>query len=455
MTVADHPPDDPPPWDDIPPWTDAELDRLMSDDGDLDHHDIITPVSPDREWYGRAIAGLIDTPDAHDTAAQARSRHERGQLSADQAEMLAAGDTRMPEADYPARYAPTELSPPVDVDPDTMAALDRNNPPSMVDRIRSRLHTTADLRAMPPPEYLIDGWLVRNSLAMLFGPSGTYKTFLGIDLALHVATGSWWHGKHAVTRPGRVLYVIAEGAAGAPARIAAWEKRRNTSADNGAGVTWLPRAINLADRMEAAAFAEVAQDVAPDLVVIDTLARCTLGAEENSARDMGAVVEALDSVRRATGACVLTVHHTGKDSTSGARGSSALRGAMDTELEMVADPLYVTVTKQKDGPEADRLYLHPMPQVDSIVLEPTANIAQGDHMGAADGPVLEALLDVHVPGGVPSGTWQEAASVAPRTFHRAKGRLVSKGLVRQLGSEGRPRYSPATAIVGDPEVTDA
>jgi hypothetical protein len=341
---------------------------------------------------------------------------------------------------------PTAEPPPDHQDPD--------EPTSFVDRLAAAIITTQAIKELPAPSWLVDGYLVRDSLALLYGPSGTYKTFLGIDLALHVATGSWWH-KHAIDTAGRVLYVIAEGVAGVGARINAWQThRRLYDLDQHQPVSWLPRAVNLADKLETAAFAEVAHRLTPDLIVLDTLARCTLGAEENSARDMGMVVESLDHIRRTTAACVLTIHHTGKEAASGARGSSAVRAAMDTELEINADPLELRVTKQKDAPEPPRLQFTPIPVEPSLVLEPTSIIAQGDEIGANDALVLAALQDVQVPGGVPSGTWEKAASVAPRTFYRARARLVAKGLVLTEGSEARPRYTPAegpSATVDPPD----
>lgn len=381
---------------------------------------------------------------------------------------LTEGDQRWP--DDRARHEPLYEPPDIDIDPLTTAAFDawdptadeadhlathRNNghhpdnqPTSLLDRLHAATMTTDAIRALPPPAWLIDGYLIRNSLALLYGPSGTYKTFLGVDLALHIATGSWWNGRQ-ITDRGNVLYVIAEGVAGVGSRIDAWQQHHKIyQLDNYQPITWLPRAINLADPLQAATFAQLAGRLEPALIVIDTLARCTLGAEENSARDMGAVVEHLDQIRRATGACVLSIHHTGKDTTGGARGSSALRAAMDTELELRPDPLELKVTKQKDAPETGRLQLAPLPvhlteDVSSLVLVPTGLIAQGDAIGASDGLVLDALRDIMIPGGVPSGTWEKAAGVAPRTFYRARGRLVGRGIVINLGTEKQARYAPA------------
>jgi hypothetical protein len=86
------------------------------------------------------------------------------------------------------------------------------------------------------------------------------------------------------------------------------------------------------------------------LVIVDTLARAMAGADENSAQDIGQVVGHADLIRQVTGATVLLVHHTGKDVERGARGSSALRAAVDTEIECkgLAGQRMATVAKQRD-----------------------------------------------------------------------------------------------------------
>jgi hypothetical protein len=98
----------------------------------------------------------------------------------------------------------------------------------------------------------------------------------------------------------------------------------------------------------------------PGLVIADTQARVTVGLEENSATDMGIFINAVSALRTATGACVLAVHHTGR-SGGDARGSSAIDGAQDTELKVVADgqPLrgQLRVEKQKDLPEREPIQL--------------------------------------------------------------------------------------------------
>ena len=122
------------------------------------------------------------------------------------------------------------------------------------------------------------------------------------------------------------------------------------------GFRLLPQAVNLlrpedADRLVATA-REAAQGggLRPALVVVDTLARAMVGGDENSAQDMGLVLAAGVRIQAALNCALLAVHHTGKDSERGMRGSSALFGAADTVLKVTRsdDRLAVLVEKQKD-----------------------------------------------------------------------------------------------------------
>jgi hypothetical protein len=249
---------------------------------------------------------------------------------------------------------------------------------SPLERMRSALLDTAAVRALPAPKPLIEEMVMRDSLALLYSQSGAGKTFLAVDWSLSVATGSTWHG-HQVHQ-GPVLYVLGEGVSGIGSRIDAWCDHRRVELEAGQPIHWLPQAVNLMDLGDVYALAELVGDLRPDLVVVDTLARCSAGAEENSARDIGLVVAHLDVIRRTAQCCVLVLHHAGKDGTLGARGSSALRAAVDTELELAAadDRVTLKVTKQKDGAEADPVRLRRIPAASSVVLELDVDVADDD-----------------------------------------------------------------------------
>jgi DNA-binding transcriptional ArsR family regulator len=229
------------------------------------------------------------------------------------------------------------------------------------------------------PEYVVDGILQRGNLGVIYGAPASYKTFLALDLAVRVAIGAHWHGTQHRTRPAVVVYVMAEGQLGLRLRLSAWMRmaQRTTGADlsiNPVIVEALRARLFAFDDavplMEAAevenfitALEHLAQRVGekPGLIVFDTLARCFLGGDENSSRDMGVVVEACNTIQRRTGAAVILIHHTGKDDEL-ERGSSALRGAADSMLKVTrGDPIEgaeararVAIEKRKDGArEAD------------------------------------------------------------------------------------------------------
>jgi AAA domain len=85
-----------------------------------------------------------------------------------------------------------------------------------------RFYSIDDLQGLPDPLWLVADFVPERSIAMLFGPPGVGKSFVALDLALSVATGRPWHGR--ATRRGPVVYVFAEGQAGAKKRINGWLK---------------------------------------------------------------------------------------------------------------------------------------------------------------------------------------------------------------------------------------
>jgi hypothetical protein len=315
-----------------------------------------------------------------------------------------------------------------------------DEPPSTYDRLKAALLDTAAVRALPPPDPLIDDYLMRDSLATLYGPSGGGKTFLALDWALHTAVFPWWNG-HAV-HGGPIIYVIAEGVSGVGIRVDAWTGHHATGLDKGHPIHWLPEAVNLTDIGQVYAFAELASELGAALIVFDTLARCIVGADENSAKDMGIVVANLDRIRRTTGACVLVVHHSGKDGTAGARGSSALRAAMDTELEVTDTDGRTTlkVTKQKDGPETSPLRLTRLPASDSCVLVPSAPLAEDNSLSPGATATLDTLRTIQVPGGIAAGAWEAATEASRRAFYTHRAKLLALGLIHNVGTEKMPKY---------------
>lgn len=202
-------------------------------------------------------------------------------------------------------------------------------------------------------------WLVKHlvpaeSVGLLFGASGTFKSFIAIDLALHIAHGLPWMGRK--TQQGPVVIIAAEGGTGLWRRIVAWHREHRLQWKD-APVFVVPISVDLGADAILVREAAAAIDIVPALVVVDTLSQ-TFTGEENSSQEVSTYLREIGLQFRACWLCaVLVVHHTGHIATERPRGSSALRANVDfmfgvfrDEKEMLAT---VECVKQKDGEMPD------------------------------------------------------------------------------------------------------
>jgi AAA domain-containing protein len=311
------------------------------------------------------------------------------------------------------------------------------------DELTGQLLGVDGLRNIPPPAPLVDGYLYLNSLAWLGGKPGHAKTVLAVDLACCVTTGRPWHG-HTVT-PGDVLYVIAEGTSGLAQRVDAWALANGVHLEEGPSkVYFLPVPVQLMNSLDIAAMADLLAAKRPALVVLDTQARVTVGAEENSSRDMGLFVDSLERLRRESGACILVVHHEPRNSEN-LRGSTALEGAATTILRTNKDGNVVTVTnsKQKDAPEQPPMTLALTPVASSVILSHEA-VGLAGFTTSSEMHVLTVLRDSFGTRGAGKTELRDAVNLAKSTWYRTINDLVNKGLVIERKEGQRTSYT-ATA----------
>ena len=200
-----------------------------------------------------------------------------------------------------------------------------------------------------PASWFIKGVLPRAALGVIFGESGSGKSFFALDMAASIARGLPWRERR--TRKARVAYIVAEGAGGFRQRAHAY------SGHHGIGLADLDIAI-LGDAPNFMRVVDVQRVIdgvtaygGVEIIVVDTFAQVLPGANENSAEDVGLALSHCRTLHKLTGAMVLLIHHSGKDATKGARGWSGLRAAADFEMEITRadDRRAATVTKLKDG----------------------------------------------------------------------------------------------------------
>lgn len=341
------------------------------------------------------------------------------------------------------------------------AALDQH------DRAQARgsgfrlVHLGGALAQPAPLPWLVRGVLTEGGLSMLFGLPASLKSFVLLDLALHIAAGRDWHGRSV--QQGAVAIIAGEGFSGLHARVQAWRILHQPAGDlplfASASGGNLATAEGLRDVL--AALDEIAALGPLRLVGIDTLHRASPGIDENSAQDAGKIIGACDAIRARYGCAVAIVHHVGHAAPDRARGSSALHGALDTavRIDRTDRSVSLTCTKQKDGPEHAPLYFEARTvetgwmddegePVTSLTLHARAdapaeavhNPPSGKNQRAALKALRELIIEQRAnlaAGGYdPAGArvtvedWRAACAMDRSRFSEARAGLESRRLVR-------------------------
>jgi hypothetical protein len=201
----------------------------------------------------------------------------------------------------------------------------------------------------PSPGWIVKGVIPRAGLGIVYGESGSGKSFFIFDLIAAIVRGVEWRG-HRVTR-GRCAYIAAEGSGGFRNRIKAYQQHHGVDL-RGSGLMMLAAAPNfLLGEDVKDLVSGIRASGGADIIVVDTYAQVTPGANENTSEDMGKALRHCALIHEATGALVILVHHAGKDTSRGARGWSGNRAAADFEIEVLItdDGRMARVRKQKDG----------------------------------------------------------------------------------------------------------
>ncbi len=239
-----------------------------------------------------------------------------------------------------------------------------------------------------PIKWLVRRFFEEDSLALIYGPPGGGKSFFAVDIAASIATGTSWFSNPV--KRGPVFYIAGEGHNGLARRFKAWETGRGVTIPRGS----LYKSGGAMQALDEDSVREVSEMIAdtvaatgemPSAIMIDTLARNFGAGDENSTEDMSTFIQHVDKwLRRRFNCCVLTVHHSGHNMER-ARGSSALKAAVDAECEITKDDsgaIKIRFTKMKDAEIPEDVML----RLKSVEL-PGVFDEDGE-------PVTSAILDV-------------------------------------------------------------
>jgi predicted transcriptional regulator len=300
--------------------------------------------------------------------------------------------------------------------------------------ITATIHTLIhenELDRLPPLSWLIEDFLPEGKLCVLFGSPGVGKSFVALDMGLQVA------------QEYPVVYVAAEGFAGYAKRKNAWYTHHKKASGN---MFFSADPLILMNSQNVDAFITTVNQVKPKLIILDTLAWCMTGGDENSARDMQIVMAACRRIQQETGATILLVHHTVKRGGS-ERGSSALRGSADMMFELTQEEgvLTLSCSKSKDTEPFKKQYFRLMKvetnQGASCVVMPSDKvIVTPGELTTGQQEILEQLsLKIFTDVGMRSNQIIAAVTLAPSSVYKLLSQLVQKGLVRQA-KKGDPFY---------------
>jgi hypothetical protein len=237
-------------------------------------------------------------------------------------------------------------------DPVAQAALPSSTPDltRAANDLRYQPVPAAQFSQGTPPSWIVKGLVPKAELLVLFGESGSGKSFLALDLAFSIARGTPWRD-HRV-KQGRVVYLAAEGGGGFRKRLSAYALHHGIDLQ-GVPLDVIHATPNFLEKKDALDVAKaIAHTGKASVVVVDTFAQVMPGANENAGEHVGQALAHCRGIHIATGALVILVHHAGKDASKGARGWSGLRAAADAELEVIRTKegdRYFRVSKQKDG----------------------------------------------------------------------------------------------------------
>jgi hypothetical protein len=210
--------------------------------------------------------------------------------------------------------------------------------------------------AMPDPTWAIENLIAERALGFIFGPPGSLKTFLALDMALTMATASkqWW-GRNVNSR-GAVIYLCREGTRSLKFRLKAWQAHRKCQVA-GQPFFLIEAPINFMRGDDVALLIATVEAIMTKAgvpvaaVFVDTVSRVLPGAKENQQEDMSLFVGACELLQSRIQCLVIGVHHTNKN--GGIRGSTVIPGAGDFLIETRREPGAMTgsivLQKVKDG----------------------------------------------------------------------------------------------------------
>ena len=254
---------------------------------------------------------------------------------------------------------------------------------------------------MPKISWLIEGLLPSSGIGAIYGASGSSKSFLALDLALHIASKANWFG-YEIKKNIPVYFIALEGQAGIKQRVYAWLK--NYEVDEVENVDFLcdkPFLLNIKDDVNELIDLIKEKQKEQGIIIIDTFNQANIGVDENSAKEISPSLNNLKRISKETNSLVLFVHHSGKDESKGLRGSSSIRAVLDISIFVKANSKEITweIDKSKDS-RGQTKHSYKLKEIElkeddelisSCIIEPNCKVYKKPPTGVNQTAVMEAF----------------------------------------------------------------
>jgi len=313
------------------------------------------------------------------------------------------------------------------------------------------IHVSELLDNIKPTDWLIHGLLEVEALSVLFGESGSFKTFLALSWGLSISCGTDWFERKV--KQGTVFFIIGEGKNGFAKRVRAWEiEMKEKLSDKPFYVSSAP--VMMLDKESAKIAGDAINKLrekhgTPTLVVIDTLARNFGPGDENSTADMTMFISNLDKYIGRDCSRVV-IHHTGHGNKNRARGSYALIAAADAEYCMTKkkNNVVLSCTKMKDDEKfTDIAFTPSIISIDNNSSRPMTSLVL-DQIDMPEteikrSPQMEQVLSLlnlmcKKNGRIRLSEWMhkciEEKIYTKAGFYRAVASMTTKGFVKKTGN---------------------
>lgn len=286
--------------------------------------------------------------------------------------------------------------------------------------------------------WLIDQLWGAASVGVIGGAPKCSKTWLGLDMALSVATGTPCLGQYAVPEPGPVLVYLAEDSlAIVRERVEGMVRHRGLDLHAVPIHVITTPTLRLDRDPHRDQLFETAKRLRPRLLLLDPLVRLH-GVDENHATEVAELLGYFRSLQRELDLALILVHHTRKNAGGGVAAGQTLRGSSD--IHAFGDSnLYLRRTQQRimlssehrAAPASPPVYLELMAtDTDRTHLEVIAE-PRNDDRRSLQQQVLDQLVDQRV---VTRAKLRDTLSVRNERLGETLEALEKEGQIRRTAS---------------------